>query len=523
MEDEQGNAVQSLRRMSSAPAELEDMEDMPKTSPAITAKSSGTEGREMPFLRRVLTIGRNNAADPATNTQNVGQVQEKAEKQFLKWLLEELKKCNEFYEHREREAVRRYDEMHEQLDIMRDRWFRAKHNLPFEEDDVEDVADALNEGVLKNPNGHHHHNSGSRKRIPWRTVSEAMNSFTHAQPTVAEFGTNATQTGQDDQRDYERREPRRRPTNNPPHRVAKHKLKKAYIEYYHGLEMLKSYVTVNRECFRKITKKFDKSSGLRTSHRFMTEYVDKSYFGGPNKLDDLLNDTEELFARFFERGNRKEASSRLRSKENKALYYSSVWRSGFLIGMAIVIASYATYEGVLKIYGEDRELALKTGYLLQIWGGVALILAQVLLFAINLKVWAKHKINYSFIFEFDVRHQLNYRQFIEIPATFSLIFAITYWFSVYDFWPGKKHGPDMIHFPIMFVGLSVAMMLMPFKIFYYDSRRWFNRVLFRLALSGTFPVEFKDFWMGDMFCSQTYALGVKIPICKTQHNKLTCA
>lgn len=494
------DARQMLRRMSTAPADLEEV--LPKIQPMRTAGPS--EDRERPFLHRVLTLRRNTAAQPVVTAQNVTEVQEKAEKEFLTWLLAELKKCNEFYEHREREAVSRFEEMHEQLDIMRDRWFRAKHNLPFEEDDVEDVADAFDAGTLPD----HSKNGNSRRRVPWRTVSEAMSTFTHLQPTIAEFDTNVGTQGLQDRRDYERHI-YRKPVNNPAHRVAKHKLKKAYIEYYHGLEMLKSYVTVNRECFRKITKKFDKSSGLRTSHRFMTEYVDKSYFGGANKLDDLLNDTEVLFAKFFERGNRKEASSRLRSRENKTLYYDSVWRSGFFIGAAIIIASYATYEGVLKIHGEDRELALKTSYLLQLWGGVVLALLQVLLFAATMKIWAKNKINYSFIFEFDPRHQLNYRQFLEIPAAFSLLFAVTYWFSTYDFW-GKQNGPDMIHFPIIFVVVAVVTLFMPFKVFYYPSRRWFNRVLFRLVFSGAFPVEFKDFWMGDMFCSQTYALGVCI-------------
>jgi len=29
----------------------------------------------------------------------------------------------------------------------------------------------------------------------------------------------------------------------------------------------------------------------------------------------------------------------------------------------------------------------------------------------------------------------------------------------------------------------------------------------RLLLAGAFPVEFRDFFLGDMYCSQTYALG----------------
>lgn len=36
---------------------------------------------------------------------------------------------------------------------------------------------------------------------------------------------------------------------------------------------------------------------------------------------------------------------------------------------------------------------------------------------------------------------------------------------------------------------------------------------FRLLLAGIYPVEFRDFFLGDMYCSQTYAMGVSITTC----------
>jgi xenotropic and polytropic retrovirus receptor 1 len=43
--------------------------------------------------------------------------------------------------------------------------------------------------------------------------------------------------------------------------------------------------------------------------------------------------------------------------------------------------------------------------------------------------------------------------------------------------------------------------------FYSDSRKWLAQSLWRLVLAGIYPVEFRDFFLGDMFCSQTYAMG----------------
>jgi xenotropic and polytropic retrovirus receptor 1 len=56
----------------------------------------------------------------------------------------------------------------------------------------------------------------------------------------------------------------------------------------------------------------------------------------------------------------------------------------------------------------------QAGYLLQVWGGIGLVLLFLILFGVNCYVWAKAKINYTFIFEFDTKHHLDYRQYLEV-------------------------------------------------------------------------------------------------------------
>ncbi|KAI5813532.1 EXS family-domain-containing protein [Pyronema omphalodes] len=464
------------------------------TLPRAASSNPRRDSFQPPLVKRIFTLGgRVPAIMDSDSSPTIEQVQAEAEKEFLKWLLGELKKCEDFYVSRETAATRRFEEMREQLDIMRERWWTEKHGV-FEEDDCEDMTDDIGPGSSGEENGlnggngeggmgefseteghighaHHGHGTGNgngnvKKRVGWKTFTEAMNGLSRSHATVSPNPLGVINSPSGGTRDYVRRAPIRKPLNNPAHRVAKRKLKKAFIEFYHGLEMLKSYVTVNRECFRKITKKFDKASGLRTSHRFMTEYVDKSRFGAAdNELDDLLNDTENLFARFFERGNRKEASARLRSRESKTVYYASVWRSGFYIGLALVIAAYGLYNAVVKLSDPNNPERA-------VWGG--------------------------------------------IPALISVVFAICFWFSSHDFWDGRM---DMIYWPVIFVGIFACLLLNPFRVFYYHSRKWMFKTLWRLACSGAYPVEFKDFWMGDMLCSQTYALGnIALFFCLYSHS-----
>lgn len=64
-----------------------------------------------------------------------------------------------------------------------------------------------------------------------------------------------------------------------------------------------------------------------------------------------------------------------------------------------------------------------------------------------------------------------------------------------------------IYWPVVLVGLSVVLFFSPPPLFYPRSRWWFIQSNFRLLFAGASSVEFRDFFLGDMFCSQTYALG----------------
>lgn len=77
-------------------------------------------------------------------------------------------------------------------------------------------------------------------------------------------------------------------------------------------------------------------------------------------------------------------------------------------------------------------------------------------------------------------------------------------------WLNFKHfgGDTMyIYWPVILIGLSAILLLAPPPFFYASSRKWLLYTNWRLLLSGLYPVEFRDFFFGDMFCSLTYSLG----------------
>ena len=83
---------------------------------------------------------------------------------------------------------------------------------------------------------------------------------------------------------------------------------------------------------------------------------------------------------------------------------------GFFLGLAIPLL----LEGLVTAGKTSPNDIPQAALLLQVWGGFGLVILFLLLFGINCWAWTVAKINYTFIFEFDTKHHLDYRQYLEV-------------------------------------------------------------------------------------------------------------
>ena len=296
-----------------------------------------------------------------------------------------------------------------------------------------------------------------------------------------------------------------------PYLYARKQLKTALLENYRSLSILRSYKTMNRTAFRKITKKFDKAMGTQVMEHFMERIDTTAYFLTSDLLDKLVNHVEELYITFFdpESKDRKHSLEKLKTiaytinatDMKPATFYAATFNSALFLGFGLPLFVLALYTALHKtLSGELSE----GRYLLQIWGGFLMLTLAFLLFAINMAVFEMFRINYKFIFEFNLATALNYKQFLLLPSFAFGLLGLIGWFSFQDFWPYHFPGRD---WPWLFFGIMLAIFLWPGNQFYGASRRWLQFAIWRLILSGFYPVEFRDFFLGDIVCSLTYTMG----------------
>ncbi|KAF9953799.1 hypothetical protein BGZ72_005133 [Mortierella alpina] len=258
------------------------------------------------------------------------------------------------------------------------------------------------------------------------------------------------------------------------HNVAKTRIKAALYEFYRSLEMIKNYKVLNETGFGKIMKKFDKTAGWKATKAFNVSKLHPRYFMSSNTLEELIAETEALYIEKFEDGHRRRGMSKLRIPDikHKASADPSISSPGC--------------QGLLI---SDINLNILSLF--------------ACLFGVNMYVWAKSRINYKFIFEFDPRDNLDYHEFFELPLFFMLLLCL----GIYlDFGSHLTNQIATAYYPLAVVAVILLIVFCPLPIASWTARKWFLLSFWRVLVSGYHGVEFRDFFLADELNSLSYSI-----------------
>lgn len=299
--------------------------------------------------------------------------------EYFTFLDKELDKIESFYKMKEAQASERLQLLRQQLHEMRDRRLEEvrAEQLARERATQDHERHASGQaGILADTrNGGHNRTVSAALRWmqpienairvgPSRIGKVTKSLQQYGSPSGPQAQYPPTPNRPDAWRDFSRR-----PTHpdDVPYRAAKRKLKLALQEFYRGLELLKSFALLNRTAFRKINKKYDKAVKARPTGRYMSEKVNKAWFVQSEVLEGQIVAVEDLYARYFERGNHKVAVGKLRSKSAKAGDFSgSIFRNGLLIAAGFVFGIQGIVYGAERLGNPDLAVQTDASYLLQV-------------------------------------------------------------------------------------------------------------------------------------------------------------
>ncbi|SPO47232.1 related to putative phosphate transporter 1 [Moesziomyces antarcticus] len=282
--------------------------------------------------------------------------------------------------------------------------------------------------------------------------------------------------------------------------AARKKLKAAVIEYYKFLDILTNYKILNRTGFAKIMKKLSKGVGVACAEVYYADKVAPTRLVTSDRIERLRKATEDIYAAYFEHGNRKQALNRLRAREDHTTHHYSVFRSGFYLGIALC----AVVGGVIESQQESTHRAIPQWQaMLRVYGAEFIPTLFALLFGLNLAWWHEARINTTFIFEFDVRTTMDRRQFFELPALLMLLLACCFWVSFVNPFP-EAIAPTT--WPTVWLVIALVLVLNPLPVMLPASRWWFVKSVARVFTAGCKRVEFRDFFLGDELNSIAWTL-----------------
>jgi xenotropic and polytropic retrovirus receptor 1 len=316
-------------------------------------------GVDQSHFRRLLSIGVKTPSPglPLDFRMDSYRQVELAQSEFFSFLDDELEKIESFYKEKEDEATERLGVLREQLHVLRDR--RLQDLLKARELESRQRSSRGSESDLEH--------TKSRKWNVFLSIDHVWNTVRNGKigrkSIIMEEEATPITTAHEHRRDYVRR----RTDTAIPYRSARRKLKLALLEYYRGLELLKSYAMLNRKAFRKINKKYDKIFTSRPSGRYVTEKVNNAWFVNSDVIDSHIQSVEDLYARYFEAGNHKVAASKLRkSTEAREYYGGAMFRNGLSLAAGIILGAQGIAAAANLLFHGSPDVSSETSYLLQV-------------------------------------------------------------------------------------------------------------------------------------------------------------
>ncbi|XP_010527408.1 PREDICTED: phosphate transporter PHO1 [Tarenaya hassleriana] len=276
-------------------------------------------------------------------------------------------------------------------------------------------------------------------------------------------------------------------------------VRKAFVELYRGLTLLKTYSSLNMVAFTKILKKFDKVSNQDASSSYLN-VVKRSHFICSDKVVRVMDEVESIFTKHFANNDRKKAMKFLRPHHHKDSHFLTFFLGLFTGCFVSLFSVYVILAHISGIFSSGTQTSyMETVY--PVFSVFALLSLHLFMYGCNLFMWKNTRINYVFIFEFSPKPALRSRDAFLVCTAFMT--AVVAAMVVHLILRASGFSPAQVDtIPGIFLLISISMSICPFDVFYRPTRYRFIGIMRNIICSPFYKVLMVDFFMADQLTSQ---------------------
>lgn len=490
----------------------------------------------------------------------VGSLDEKLIREFIdEWIVrDQLKKCDEFYQWQMTKCEEKFNKLQRQIDLFILEKDKRQLNISREENSSVDLTRAPESyGSIFSPLAL---NVGFRERLwiyakQWLLANDLYPTlpvhFKRSDSLLAE--ERQKRSGSRGQETFQRGASHLTLTQ------IKQQLSDAILEFYLYLQLLKNFRDLNVNGFRKIVKKFDKNCNQHQLKAFMAfaksnslmfiqydEYLKLIKINLENKdavnVNLFLKDWDEDSLRkdplsFWENAtvkwytmtlttsskDKKDKLEKLRtlslkySLNEQTIHKTNSSISQIFLGSLQLGVSVALGLIMVTMISSSNSKLVKSN-LLPIWSSFYFLALMGLFYMLDCFIWFKVKINYRFIMFGEIHSGSgpilfkNDFAMTSIPLQYFQSTTFLFFCSVFAYISFSSGGLNPWLWVWLIVGFSLFLWgwnnfgIWPFWTETWDSRKWMMISIMRLCFSGFYPVQFGDFFLGDIVCSLTYSM-----------------
>lgn len=279
-------------------------------------------------------------------------------------------------------------------------------------------------------------------------------------------------------------------------------LEVAMVQFYRHLMLLDNYALLNYTAFQRLLMKHD-----RITHLSSIEYLEvlqRAPFVLRSTLTSLISETEDQFRKLFTRGNLQTAKAKLLARQHD-YFDRNVFELGLVVGAAactfLLLVFLLAQGNVQSVNGPEGWYQVLPVYRLS-----AIPILSIWLWAINVLIWHRTRVNYVYIFDLSPTSALSYIHLFKFAGFLTLLWCTSFFLYVGSAGGHFQPGSPKI-FPLALTVLLFFIIVCPLNILYRSSRVFFLQVLLSVVLAPFGRLRFVDGYVGDLLTSMVKTLG----------------